>query len=309
MNKYGLACDNLLSADVVTARGRMVTASTSENADLFWGLRGGGGNFGVVTSLEYRLHPVGPVLAGLLLYPLGQAREVMRFFNSFANSAPDELVAMIVLMTSPEGQKLCAVAVCYSGDMETGQQVLAPLRQFGMPVADQIAPIPYIQMQNMFIDAFPYGHQNYWKSSFLNDLRPDAIDVLIQGIKDCPSPQSSILIEHLSGAVLGVDNQATAFSHRMRTNFSALGVWKDAAENTTHMSWVREVWNKVQPFSSGGVYVNYLGGAVDEGSDRIREAYGPEKYARLLALKQKYDPTNLFRGNQNINPRSQPSVG
>jgi FAD/FMN-containing dehydrogenase len=227
----------------------------------------------------------------------------MRFFNSFATSAPNELVAMVVLMTSPEGQKLCAVAVCYSGDLETGLQVLAPLRQFGTPIADQIAPMPYIQMQNMFIDAFPYGHQNYWKSSFLNDLGPDAIDVLIQGIKDCPGSQSSILLEHLSGAVLRVDNQATAFSHRTRTNFSALGVWKNAAENATHMSWVREVWNKVQPFSTGGVYVNYLGGPADEGSDRIREAYGPEKYARLLTLKQKYDPTNLFRGNQNINPR------
>jgi FAD/FMN-containing dehydrogenase len=302
MNKYGLACDNLLSADVVTADGQLLIANETENADLFWGLRGGGGNFGVATSLEYRVHPVGRVLAGLIVYPLAQAREVMRFFKTLTADAPDELVAMIVLMTSPEGQKLCAVAVCFNGDHDAGQRLLAPLRGFGRPIADQIASMPYIQMQNMFIEAFPYGHQNYWKSNFLNELAPGAIDVLIQGIVDAPSPMSSILIEQLGGAVLRADDHSTAFSHRTPTNFSALGVWKDAAENATHMAWVRDVWSKVQPFSSGGVYVNYLGEGADEGGDRIREAYGPEKYARLMALKQKYDPMNLFRGNQNINP-------
>jgi FAD/FMN-containing dehydrogenase len=303
MRKHGLSCDNLLSADVVLARGQLITASSTENSDLFWGLRGGGGNFGIVTSFQYRLHPVDQVLGGMVVYPPERAHVVLSHFREFAKTAPDELVCMAVLLTGPDGAKILAVVTCYCGPVAQGERVLRPLRQFGPPAADQIAPIPYIQLQGLLEPGFPPGLQNYWKSSFLRDLSDEAIGVAIEAFKHVPSPSSAIAFEQLGGAMSRVGENDSAFGHRSAPfNFLVVSSWPDAADNAKHIAWTRSLAEAMQPFSAGGVYVNYLGQETDEGRDRIRAAYGPAKYERLLALKKKYDPANLFRINQNVRP-------
>ena len=303
MGQHGLSCDNLLSVDIVTADGRLLTASAEENPDLFWGVRGGGGNFGVVTSFEYRLHPVGRVLGGMVVHPLERTRDVLRFFREFTESTPDELGAQAALLTSPEGVKVVAIVVCYSGPLEQSERVLRPVREFGPPVVDQIAPMPYTQLQGMLEPAFPPGLQNFWKSNFLRDLGDEAIDVITDRFQRVPSPTSVVVIEQFGGAVSRVGGDETAFNHRdARFNFLIIGIWPDPADHDRHVHWVREFWDAMQPFSSGGVYVNYLGPEADEGAERVKAAYGPVKYGRLVALKNRYDPTNLFRLNQNIRP-------
>lgn len=303
MRKHGLSCDNLLSADVVLASGELVTAGPTENADLFWGLRGGGGNFGVVTSFRYRLHPVDQVLGGMVIHPLERAREVLGYLREFTRSAPDELVCMAVLLTGPDGAQILAVVICYCGPIAQGERVLRPLRQFGPPVADQVAPIPYVQLQGLLEAGFPPGLQNYWKSSFLRDLSDDAIAVAIEAFRHVPSPSSAIAFEQLGGAMSRVGENDSAFGHRSAPfNFLVLSSWPSPADNSKQIAWTRSLAEAMQPFSAGGVYVNYLGHETDEGRDRIRAAYGPTKYDRLLALKKKYDSGNLFRINQNIRP-------
>jgi len=302
--KYGLACDNLLSLDIVTADGKLLTASASENEELFWGVRGGGGNFGVVTSFEYRLHPVGPVLGGIVAYPFAMAKEVLRRYRDLTRTAPDELAADAVLITMPDGTPVAGIAVCYCGPIAEGERVLRPLRAFGPPLMDQLGPTSYIAVQKM-IDAFyPPGIQNYWKASFLQELSDEAIDTTIAYCAKLPSPMCHAVIEdQLGGAVSRVDPGVTAFNHRdVQYSFLSLGVCTDPAEAMPCMQWARALWEAMQPFSSGGVYVNYLGREADEGTERIRAAYGSEKYQRLVALKNTYDPTNLFRLNQNIKP-------
>jgi FAD/FMN-containing dehydrogenase len=306
MGKHGLAADNLLSADLVTAEGKLVTASARENEDLFWGLRGGGGNFGVVTSFEFQLHRVGEILGGMVLHAIDDAPDVIAFVANFAREAPDELVLMIVLVTGPDGSRVCGVAVCYNGDHTEGGQLLRPLRDFGKPVADQIGPMSYRALQNMFLDGFPAGRQNYWKSNFLRELNRDAIDVIVESFKRVPSPTSAIAIECLTGAVQRVGSSETAFSHRNSPfNLLIVGIWPDPADTDAHVGWVRKLWQEMQPYSSG-VYVNYLGQEEEEGRERIRAAYDPAVYGRLADLKRKYDPNNLFRMNQNIAPASSP---
>ena len=303
MGKHGLSCDNLLSVDLVTADGRLVMASTEDNADLFWGLRGGGGNFGVATSFEYRLHPIDQVLGGMVVHPLGKAREVLRFYRDFAPAAPDELGTMAALLTSPEGEKILALLVCYCGSLMDGARILRPLREFGPPLADQIGPMPYTQLQVMLDAGFPPGMQNYWKSDFLRALDDDAIDTIVSRFEQVPSPTSAVAIESFGGAMSRVPDDATAFNHR-HTPFNLLivGIWPDPSNNDAHLRWVRDYWDAMQPFSSGAVYVNYLGQEADEGAGRIKAAYGSTKYEKLVMLKNKYDPTNLFRLNQNIKP-------
>jgi FAD/FMN-containing dehydrogenase len=301
MRKHGLSCDNLLSADVVLASGEMVTASVKENPDLFWGLRGGGGNFGVVTSFEYRLHPIDRVLGGMIGHPLERAPEVLSFLREFTRTAPDELVCMAVLLTGPDGAKILAVVTCYCGPPEQGERVLRPLRQFGPPAADQIATIPYVQLQGLLEAGFPPGLQNYWKSSFLSGLSDEAIAVAIEAFRRIPSPSSAIAFEQLGGAMSRVGEDDTAFGHRGAPfNLLVVSSWSDPTDNARHIAWTRALAEAMQPFSAGGVYVNYLGQEADEGRDRIRAAYGPAKYERLIALKKRYDPGNLFRINQNI---------
>ena len=301
---HGLASDNLLSVDVVTADGRFLTANATENADLFWGLRGGGGNFGVVTSFEYKLHPVGPmVLGGMVVHPFERAKEVLQFYRDFSGSAPDELTSWAVLLTSPQGDPVPVViiAVCYSGTVEEGERVLQPLREFGPPLAYQVGPMSYTDLQQMGDVLNPPGLQDYWKGSFLKELSDDAIDALIGGCTNFPTPLAIGLIEHtLGGAVSRAGQETTAFNHRdVEYSFLSLAGWPEPAESEKCIRWVRELWEAMQPFTTEDVYVNYLG---EEGEDRVKAAYGPEKYQRLVALKNKYDPTNLFRLNQNIKP-------
>jgi FAD/FMN-containing dehydrogenase len=303
MGSHGLASDNLLSVDLVTADGRLVTASESSNADLFWGLRGGGGNFGVATSFEFRLHPVHQVLAGLVIHPLDRAVEVIRFYDDFARTGPDELGTMALFVTSPEGERIVAIAVCYNGPVEDAEKVLKPLRAFGPPIADAIGPMSYSQAQRMFDDGFPSGLQNYWKSNFLGDLDDRAIETIVEHVRTAPSPNSAVAIERFGGAVRCIGSDATAFNHRdARYNLLIIGMWPDSTATAENVGWVRGFWDAMQPYSSGGVYVNYLGQETDEGSERVKAAYGPEKYERLVALKNTYDPTNLFRLNQNVRP-------
>jgi FAD/FMN-containing dehydrogenase len=300
MRKYGLACDNLLSADVVTADGRLLAASVTENADLFWGLRRGGGNFGIATSFEYQLHPVGPVLGGLLIYPMHQARTVVSFYREFTRAAPDELGCFAVLATLPDGTRAAVILLGYNGPIDEGERVVSPLRTFGPPSSDQVGPLPYTALQSIVENFNPPGLRNYWKTSYLNELSDDAIDVMVERFETAPSPYSHVVLYRLGGAVNRVGSDDTAVAYRdARHVFLVVGMWSDSAQDETNIQWVRELWSAVQPFSSGGFYVNYEGDAALE---QIRAAYGPEKYERLVALKNKYDPANLFRLNQNIKP-------
>ncbi len=300
MGSHGLSCDNLLSADLITAEGEFLTASAEQNADLFWGLRGGGGNFGVVTAFEYRLHPVTSVLAGMVIHPMEKAREVLRFYREFCRSCPDQALAAAALMTSPEGMPVAVIVASYIGDVEEGERVMQPLRNFGSPLADTIAPISYAGLNSLFDAAFPYGGvQRYWKSSFLKNLGDDMIEVVLAHSAKFLSPMSNVLFFHLHGAAARVDPDATAFGLRDdQWDYDVISQWTDPAETADHIKWTRDFWTAVEPFSTGEVYVNHLDA---EEATRIRGAYS-RNYERLVALKNRYDPTNLFRLNQNIRP-------
>jgi FAD/FMN-containing dehydrogenase len=300
MGKHGLSCDNLLSADIITADGRFLTASATENSDLFWGLRGGGGNFGIVTSFEYRLHPVGPVLAGMVVHPMTKAKEVLRFYREYARTCPDELTAFAALMTSPEGAPVVAIVVGYIGPIAEGEPLVAPVRKFGSPLADTIGPMSYVQLNTMLDAAFPYGGvQRYWKSSFLKQLGDDVLEVLVDWAATLPSPMSMVGFFHVHGAASRVDRNETAFGLRDdQWDYDIISQWLDLGESARHIQWTREFWTAVEPFATGEVYVNHLDA---EEATRIRAAYS-DNYGRLVALKNKYDPTNLFRLNQNIKP-------
>jgi FAD/FMN-containing dehydrogenase len=301
MRRFGLACDNLLSADVVTAAGRAITASAQENADLSWGLRGGGGNFGVVTSFTYRLHPLDRVLAGLVVYPYARARDVFAFHRDYAATAPDELVAHAALLTLPDLGPVAALLVCYSGSIEDGERALQPLRRFAPPVLDTIQPMPYTQLQRLYDEANAPGLHNYWKSSFLQDKLSDAaIETLVRGFGMVPSPRSNVLVEHVGGAVRRVAGGETAFAYRdAEFDFLISAVWNSPAQTAANVAWARELFAALRPSLRERAYVNYLD-AEDAG--RVQDAYGTATYARLVALKNKYDPTNIFRFNQNIRP-------
>ncbi len=300
MGKYGLACDNLVSADVVTADGDCITASETEHPDLLWALRGGGGNFGVVTSFEYQLHPVGQLLAGMVIYPRSQARDVLRHHRDFSQSAPDEVVSVSGLMFSPEGDPVIAIPVCYNGPLAEGEKVLAKLRNLGTPLADDIGPRSYVDVQSMLDpEAFPHGIERYWKSSFLKNPSDDVLDIAVEYASQMASPMSMILLYLVHGAASRVSPDATAFGLRDELwNLDMIGQWLDPAEGEQHIKWVRECWDTMEPHATGGVYVNHLG--ADE-PERVRAAYG-NNYERLVQVKQKYDPTNFFRLNPNIKP-------
>jgi FAD/FMN-containing dehydrogenase len=307
MRKHGLACDNVLSIDVVTADGVFLTASAAENADLFWALRGGGGNFGVATAFEYRLHPVGTVLGGLVLYPLDRARDMFAFYRDFTATAPDEVTAYAALVTSPEGVRLSAIFACYAGSLAAGEAVLRPLREFGPPMADLICPMPYVDLQKTFDPTAPPGLLNYWKSSFLQELSADATDQMIAAYATAPSSLTSIVIEHLGGAVSRVGEGETAFSHRTRPYAAtAASLWRDVTQSEPNITWTRRLWDAIRPSTSDAVYSNYL--SDDEGELRVRAAYG-SNYERLVAVKNRYDPTNVFRMNHNIKPTVEVTLG
>lgn len=309
--KYGPTCDNLLSAQVVTVEGEIVTASADENPDLLWGLRGGGGNFGVVSSFEYQLHPLGPeVLAGGVVHSFADAPGVFRFLAEFLSDAPDELSvtastfqAAPGLPVQPEmhGELVTVLAVCYVGDPEAGAKALRPLRNFGRPLADLIAPMPYTALQSGSDDAYPSGQQNYWKSHYINEITDDLIATLIEHAPRMPSPLSSFYFQHLGGAISRTGAEHAAFGHRDAAfDFAILTVWQDPTETPENITWARDFADAVQPHGTG-VYVNNLG---TEGTDRVRAAYAPATYDRLVGLKNRYDPGNVLRLNQNIAPDS-----
>jgi FAD/FMN-containing dehydrogenase len=300
--KYGLVCDNLLSVDLVTADGTVLVASATENADLFWGLRGGGGNFGVVTSFEYQLHPVGPVLAGPVLYPFAKAKEALTLYRDFAGSIPDEVNTLGALLTSPDGDPVAAIAVCYNGSHEAGEKALRPLRTLGPPLADEIAPTPYCKIQTLFDEAFARGRRYYFKSNFTRRISDEMIDTLVEHFRAAPSPMSMVYFQQLGKAANRVDATATAFSHRdALCEWGCDAVWLDPAEDAANIRWAREVAEAMLPFTTGSDYVNHIGLEAEEGTDRIKAAFGAN-FDRLAALKNRYDPTNLFRHNQNIKP-------
>jgi FAD/FMN-containing dehydrogenase len=303
MGKYGLSCDNLRSVDMVTASGQCVTASATENPDLFWGVRGGGGNFGIVTSFEYQLHPVGQVLAGMVLYPFEKAAAALKLFKELTSHAPDALTAQTALVTSAVGAPVVGIVLCYNGPLQEGEEVLRPLRAFGPPLEDHIGPMAYIQLQGLADAMFPPGRRSYWKSNFLTDLTDEAIASMVDRFAKVPSAHTVVFMEHMGGAVGRVGEEVTAFNHRSaRYNWGVVGSWTSPTDDEPNIQWVRELWKAMQPFSSGGVYVNYLGQEADEGPERVKAAYGSTKYERLVALKNTYDPTNMFRLNQNIKP-------
>ena len=298
--KHGLACDNVLSVDVVTADGRFLTASASEHDDLFWGVRGAGANLGIVTAFEYRLHPVGPVLGGMVIYPMSQGRDVLRFFDEFSAACPDEVSTAGLLLTAPDGAPAVAIAACYAGPLDVGENVLRPLRTFGRPIADLISQQPYVQMQTLLDEAWPPGRRYYNKSSNVRRFSESTIEILLTYAGAMPTPLSAIALQQLHGAAGRVAADATAFPHRYDHYCCYVHpATDDPAESEKIVRWGRDCWDALQPFVEPAVYVNALEDAVEDGGERVREAYGPN-YARLVALKKRYDPTNFLSSNQNI---------
>jgi FAD/FMN-containing dehydrogenase len=300
MAKHGLAMDNLVSAEVVTASGDIARASKEENADLFWGLQGGGGNFGAVSWLEYRLHPVGTVTSGLIAHPFDRARDVLKFFREITSGLPDDLTIFGGLLHAPDGAQIAVMIVCHCGPLAEAETALEPIKKFGSPILDSVGPTSYEETNKMLDAGFPRGALNYWKSNFIAQLNDQAIDTLISQFAACPSPMSGLLLEHIHGAATRVDVSETAFPHRREGyNFLVVSEWLDPADNGRNIAWARESYDLMLPYFSRGRYVNYLG--EDEGEDAVAAAYGPN-YQRLRMLKAKYDPTNLFHLNQNIRP-------
>ena len=300
MAKHGLAMDNLVSAEVVTASGDIVRASKEENADLFWGLQGGGGNFGAVSWLEYRLHPVGTVTSGLIAHPFDRARDVLKFFREITSGLPDDLTIFGGLLHAPDGAQIAVMIVCHCGPLAEAETALEPIKKFGSPILDSVGPTSYEETNKMLDAGFPRGALNYWKSNFMKELSDQAIDTLISQFAACPSPMSGLLLEHIHGAATRVGVGETAFPHRGEGyNFLVVSEWLDPADNARNIAWARESYDLMLPYFSRGRYVNYLG--EDEGEDAVAAAYGPN-YQRLRTLKAKYDPTNLFHLNQNIRP-------
>ncbi|MET4797904.1 FAD-binding oxidoreductase [Bradyrhizobium sp. LB11.1] len=298
--KYGLTCDNLISAEVVTAEGSILRASATEHPDLFWGLRGGGGNFGIVTAFEYALHSIGTsLLVASALHRYDQAREAMRFYDEFARRAPDEADVDAALVTLPSGERFFSISGCYVGSHHDGERALSPIIKFGSPVETRLATVPYLEIQSGGDALFPRGRRYYWKAQFLREISTGAIDALLDAYARAPNTSSLLVFQHVGGAIARVPAPDSPYANRGAVfDCFPVAIWDDSADDDANMRWARDLWSAVRPYSTGGVYANNLG---DEGEDRVRDAYG-ENYARLAALKTKYDPTNLFRMNQNIKP-------
>lgn len=297
--QYGLTCDNLIGAEVVTADGDILRVGPDDYADLLWGLRGGGGNLAVVTSFTYRLHPISSVLAGALTYPWAAVREVLRHHHAFMASAPDEVTSVVLLGLTPEGTPAATILVCWSGDPTEGENVLRPLRSFGPPLDDSIGVLPYLDWQRVPDPAYPPGRLHYWKSGYLRRLTDTALDDLLAIVPTIPAAETGIGLQGLRGAAARVPVDATAFPHRAEQyDLLILAQWPDQARTDEHVGWARGAFNALRPHLEDAVYVNNLG---TEGPERVRSAYGPN-YARLAELKRTYDPSNVFRLNQNVPP-------
>ena len=307
--KYGLTADNLVSADVVTADGRLLQASAEENPVLFWGIRGGGGNFGIVTSFEFQLHPVGPeVLSGLIVHPFSAAGDVLRHYRDFCAQAPDELTVWVVMRKAPplpflpeevHGTEVVILAALYSGEMAEGERALQTLREFGDPIADVISPHLYTGFQAAFDPLLTPGARNYWKSHDFLELSDELLNSVLPFVERLPSPECEVFFAQMGGATSRVPAEATAYQHReAEFIMNVHGRWQDADDDEVCVGWSRELFDAATPHATGGVYVNFM---TEEEGDRVQAAYGPS-YDRLVELKAKYDPDNLFRLNQNIRP-------
>jgi FAD/FMN-containing dehydrogenase len=309
--KFGLTVDNLISADVVTADAKLLRASDAENQDLFWALRGGGGNFGIVTSFEFKLHPLGPeVLSGLIVHPLERARELLPEFRRIANEAPDELTTWVVMRKAPplpflptewHGKEVLIFAACYSGDLKEGEKATKALRALGKPIVDVISPHPFAGWQAAFDPLLTPGARNYWKSHDFTDLPDAAIKVILDAVRTLPSPECEVFIAHVGGAMARVPANATAWPNRDAHFIMNVHTrWRDKAQDGACVAWTRQLFESVAPFASGSVYVNFM---PDDEKERVEKAYG-SNYRRLAEIKRRYDPGNLFRMNQNIQPTS-----
>jgi len=308
--KFGFVCDNLLAAEVVTADGRHVTASATENPELFWGLRGGGGNFGIVTAFTLQLHDLGPiVLGGMLIYPAQMADALVPFFRDFMDGAPDEVGGGLAFICAPpeefvpepvRGQPVIAVLVLYAGPVEEGEEAIRAMREFGPPAIDLVGPMPYVAVQQLLDPPNPKGMRNYWTADFYDSMPDDAVSTLIAKATQPVSPMTQIIFVPGGGAVARVDEEATAFGQRRAPwNIHFLSMWPDPADDEKNIAYTRELAASMKPWASGRVYLNFIG---DEGPGRVEAAFGPDKFKRLQVLKDEWDPTNVFRHNQNIPP-------
>ncbi|MGB6008845.1 FAD-binding oxidoreductase [Castellaniella sp.] len=304
MGKYGLALDNLLAVELVTADGKVVQASKQQEPDLFWALRGGGGNFGIATGFEYALHPVGPtVVGGPIVHPIESARPLLEFFRDHTRSLPDEQTLFAALMHAPDGSgtPVAALITCHCGPIDAAERALRPIKAFASPLMDAIGRMPYTQLNGMLDAAFPKGAFNYWKTNFLSTLNDAAIDTMIDCFARCPTPMGQLLIEHFHGEVARIDPSDTAFPHRREGyNFLVLGQWTQPEGTDACIAWTRETYERMQPFFAAGRYLNYLDG--DEPGDPVAAAYD-SNYPRLQRIKARYDPTNVFHMNLNIRPQ------
>jgi FAD/FMN-containing dehydrogenase len=302
--KHGLTIDSLVSADVVTADGEFLVASKKENADLFWALRGGGGNFGVVTSFEYQIHDAGEIVGGLAMWPESMVKDMLHFYRDFVSKAPRSVMTMSGIMIGPpgtpvEGQAAGFIAVCYSGKTREGERLLQPIKEFGPPALDGIGPTSFTTIQTMFDAGSPAGRQNYWRSNFMHELSDDVIDTMIARSKELPPSGSMFLVEHMGGAIRDVGPNDTAFSSRdAKFNVSLLGIWEDASKNDMYVAWTRKVGDELKKYATGAGYVNYM---AEEGEQAVRDTY-ETNLAQLIEVKRKYDPDNFFSSNQNIRP-------
>jgi hypothetical protein len=310
MRKHGLTVDQLLSAEVVTAGGEVVRASEDENPDLFWGIRGGGGNFGIVTEFEFRLNPLGPeVLAGPIFWPMAESPRLLRFYRDWIAEAPDELMTIVIHRKAPplpfvpaelHGEPVVAIVCCYAGPIEEGERVVKPLREFGRPALDLCQPKPYLEHQAMFDPSFPHGRWYYMRSCDVAELSDEVIDITAEHSMRIASPLTAFPIWQMGGAVARKDEDDSAFNGRGAGHTFNITASTDGAEGfDQEREWARGLWSALEPHHMNSVYVNFL---MDEGKDRVRDAYGAERYERLKQLKRKYDPGNLFRLNQNIPP-------
>ncbi len=300
MGKHGTACDNLLSAQVITAKGELLKVDKDTNSDLFWAIRGGGGNFGIISLFEYQLHPVSTtVMGGMLLYPMDQAKEVFRFFREYIRTAPDELMSYSGFIVTPDGLPVTMILPAWMGAIEDAEKHLAPLRKFGSPVADMISEMPYTQLQMIIDAAAPAGIRRYWKSGYLSELSEELIDIYLKHVATRPSPLSPVLFFHIRGAGARVDSSATAFANRKdQWDTDIISQWIDSADDEKNIAWTRNFWKEIEPFTRG-VYVNHLD--ADDLNERVKNAYSTN-YSRLQEIKGKYDPDNFFRLNNNIVP-------
>ncbi len=297
--RFGLTCDNLVSVDVVTASGEVVRASKDENRELFWGLRGGGGNFGIATNFEYRLHEVSPtILGGPIIFPFDRAREVLDYFVGFTATSPDELNLDCAIVAPPGARPMVILEVCYSGDLAMGEKVIAPLRSFIKPVADQVKAMPYLKLQSGGDEANAAGRNYYVKSGFVESVDPKLLDAMVAGYSPAPGRTTAMVLQQLGGAIGRVPPDATAFNHRKaRFDLLVLGSWEDAAQTAGHSAWIRQFWAGLEPFTRG----YYFNTSVGDSQDKVRANFGAN-YPRLVKLKDRYDPGNLFRLNANVLP-------